>query len=167
VSLNINIAKAMRHGLELAAIEIVKGADKFTPVDTSSLRNSIRYEVRGNTRVDIISGGGTNDTTGTPLKDYAEKQYYGNTGGKSGGGKKLRHLGDFESGLASIIARYAGSLTVSDTHADRYSAAWKLADDAGALKWLGQPRWIERSFWYNKAKVQKRFASAFKPGAYK
>lgn len=167
MSLNINIAKAIRHGLELAAIEIVKGADKFTPVDTSALRNSLRYEVKGNTRIDIISGEGTNAKTGTALKEYAERQYYGNTAGKAGTGKKLKHLGDFQSGLASIIAQYTGSLTASDKHADRYSQAWKIADEAGALKWLGEPRWIERSFFYNRKKIQKIFASAFKPGAYK
>lgn len=171
MALGINLERAIAHGLELAAVEIVKQADKFTPVATGSLRRSIRYEANG-TKVQIISGEGMNTVPRVKggafsISDYAEAQYYGNTGGKSQAGKKLRHIGDFSSGLKEIVAQYAGSLASGGGYWGRYSAAWSLADESGALKWIGEPRWIERAFWTNKKKVQKIFASAFRPGRYK
>ena len=164
----MNIDRAVRNGLELVCVEIVKDADKYTPIATSALRNSIRYEMKSGARAEIISGeGSSKGANPRPLSDYAEKQYFGNTGGKQGGGKNLRHLGDFSSGLQAIVSQYAGKLTKGTGKGTRYSAAWKLADEAGALKWLGQPRWIERAYWMNRKKMQKIFVSAFMPGRYK
>lgn len=175
MALGINLDRAIAHGVELAAIEIVKQADKFTPMATGSLRRSTRYEMRG-TSAAIISGEGMNTiprkkkgggSSPFPISDYAEIQYYGNTAGKSGGGKQVRHIGDFSSGLQSIVNKYAGSLKTRGGYWGRYSAAWRLADAGGALRFIGQPRWIERAFWTHRAKIQKIFASAFKPGSYK
>lgn len=166
----MNINKAVRHGLELVAVEILKDMDKYIPINTGSLKDgkSSKYEIKSDTRINIISGEGiTNTAKPRPISDYAEIQYFGNTGGKSGGGKQLRHLGDFSSGLQSIVKRYAGRLNTRLSEGSRYSAAWKLADEAGALKWVGQPRWIERAYFNSRKKMQKIFASAFSPGRYK
>lgn len=167
MSLGVNINKAVRHGLELVAVEILKDADKYTPIATGSLRRSIRYEMKSDTKANIISGEGTTKPGNKSISDYAELQYFGNTGGKGRGGKNLRHMGDFSSGLQSIVSQYAGKLTKGSGKGTRYSAAWKLADEAGTLKFVGQPRWIERAFFMNQRKMQKIFASAFRPGRYK
>ena len=168
MSLGVNIDRAVNHGLELVCQEIIKDSDKYTPIATSALRNSIRYEMKGHGKAQIISGEGTtNGPKGRPISDYAEKQYFGNTAGKSGSGKKLRHIGDFSTGLQSIVSQYAGKLTKGAGKGTRYSAAWRLADEAGALKWVGQPRWIERAYFNGRKKMQKIFASAFRPGRYK
>lgn len=171
MALGINLEKAISHGVELAAVEIINRIDKYTPVATGSLRRSTKYRMKG-VRAEIVSGEGMNTIPRGkggqfPISDYAEIQYYGNTAGKSGSGRKVRHIGDFSTGLREIVAQYAGSLTTDDGYWARYSAAWQLADDNGGLKWLGAPRWIERAFWENRKVIQKIFASAFKPGAYR
>lgn len=157
--LGVNIEKAVSHGLELVAIEILARADKMTPISTGKLRRSSRYEVEKPTIINLISGEGYNEQAQQNVSEYVSAQYFGD----------LRHAGDFKSGLKSIIDRYAGKLTTGGKWRARYSTAWKLADKDGYLQIQpeGAPRWFERAYFMNKRLMQKIFASAFRPGAYK
>lgn len=150
--LGVNVERAVRHGLELVCVQIVSDSKQYTPIHTGALRNTTQYRMKGNLKAEIETGGGL---------DYAEKQY------NKKDGKQLRHMGSFADGLQSIVSQYAGSLETGMTAKARYWGAWRLADEAGTLKVLGAPRWIERAWWNHKKKYQRIFASAFRPGQYK
>lgn len=150
--LGVNIERAVRAGLEQVCDQIVSDSNQYTPIHTGALRLTTKYHMRGNLKAEIETGGG--------LK-YAEDQY------NKKDGKQLRHMGSFEDGLKSIVSQYSGSLTTGVTDKEKYWPAWRLADEAGTLKVLGAPRWIERAWWNHKKKYQRIFASAFRPGQYK
>lgn len=150
--LGVNVERAVRAGLEEVCFQIVSDSNKYTPIDTGALRRSTQYRMKGNLKAEIETGGGL---------DYAEDQY------NKKDGKQLRHMGSFEDGLKRILSNYAGSMTTGQSEKEKYWPAWRLADEAGVLKMLGAPRWIERAWWNHKKKYTRIFASAFRPGQYK
>lgn len=77
-NLDEKLSKALAEALDEISKKIRDDAKSFAPVDTGSLRKSIRTEKKGNLEASIIAGGGglVNPRTGREV-DYAGYVEYG------------------------------------------------------------------------------------------